>query len=680
MSLSPFVATGTLRNHFQKPTEKPLEALLLERFPERGSADPALITTATRLARSFTAEPATRLQVASAILGLLLYMSDGHTQITFDDLQAFDPELDLELLSSGALATLFGHLSEDLSSEAELPFCPLLLCTHRQGAHQKFLTTHRLFTQARTIATRAYLLAEQTKPHIDGAALQNALQDLRNIHSGFQLNDEKFGAVELAAHSPLTIITGGPGTGKTTIIVSILRTLVRLGIDPERIALAAPTGKAAFRMRESIKSQLHALQSSSSIPAADLQLRDNLPDSLTLHRLLGYSPTRGRFYKNAETPIDADLIICDEASMIDLELMHGLFQALPGGVRLLLTGDADQLPAVESGAAFSNLIDAFPTHTARLRESFRQSKDNPEGSALYELSRAIATFDSADTANPGENKALQEALGTPQPLCQPFRPRGICRLQDDTDFDDFLGTWFEEFIDPFSLGSELPQVRSFHRHEGRFTPEACQQLQAFLTHYNHARQLAATRVGPRGVNRINRILHTRFQNASNLGRQDTYIHLEPVMVLKNNYEFQVFNGDQGIIANVYDVDRKATTKEVIFPREDGSFRAIHLSQIQHQIEHAYALSIHKSQGSEYHHVALILPDEPSSLLTRELLYTAITRASKSLTLYDPENLFPQAVATRTQRRTNLRSILELQTSAAGRPASTLQLQESPEPA
>jgi exodeoxyribonuclease V alpha subunit len=162
-----------------------------------------------------------------------------------------------------------------------------------------------------------------------------------------------------------------------------------------------------------------------------------------------------------------------------------------------------------------------------------------------------------------------------------------------------------------------------------------------------------TQVFRTGARAINRAMHTRFAEHTGHDKSAHFLHLEPVIAQQNNYELGVFNGDQGVVVSVSERGQSGQSKRAVFPRPDGGFRAIGLSQITHQLEHAYATSIHKAQGSEFHHVAVVMPDETMPLLTKQLLYTAVTRASKSVTIVDAAKLFEVGAATPVLRFTGL---------------------------
>src|SRR5690554_6121820 len=586
------------------------------------------------------------------------------------------------LLDTTDLPTLLAKVDATMTGD-DIPYRPLLLSDTAQG---RSLTTERMLRKEDALAKSFMQRADRITSDELNIAIAELAKNPTRYHDGKTwhaqlLNAEQTHAAQLAARSPLAFVTGGPGTGKTTIMVTVLRLMMRMGIEPGEIALAAPTGKAAYRMRESAIEQLDSLDitladgPTPALPSADFKLRAQLPDARTLHRLLEYSPGRDIFWRNKENPIEAKVVICDEASMIDLDMMHALIDALGEHTQLILVGDADQLPPIGGGQPFRDLLDDTPLaadgpapggvmsrFTARLERSYRMDAKDQGGAEILALAKAV--LKPADTKLSAHLKRTISRTALSQYL---VNPRGVAQLdasdasdakkedEDNIILDDFLGAWFNRFV-AIADKSLLESMR-FERTDDAFTNPSSHAIQAAFDHHAQARILCLTQVAKTGARAINKALHQRFfeKHATaekHLKNRPKFTHLEPVMVTQNNYDLNIFNGDIGLVARVAR-NGKTPALNVIFPRSGGGFRAVSLQQISGQIGHAYATSVHKSQGSEFEHIALMLPLENMALLNKPLLYTAITRASKSVTLLDPARLFSHGAATDLVRHTGL---------------------------
>lgn len=438
-----------------------------------------------------------------------------------------------------------------------------------------------------------------------------------------------------------TVISGGPGTGKTTTVAKILALLIRQSQADLKIALAAPTGKAAARLQEAIQLAKKKLNGTDTI-------RDAIPENAsTIHRLLGPIPGTPYFRFNENNTLHADVIVIDEASMVDLPLMAKLMQALPAHTRLILLGDKNQLASVEAGAVFGDICDAGTTHgftqnfagwleresgihdadvlveesskpiqncMVQLRKSYRF----PENSGIYAISHAI---------NEGQSGAALELL-----------KRGSLK-----DFQ----------LHPLPKTEDLAPVL-WRRIAGHFQGfKAIQHPEEAFHHLNKFRILCALREGPFGVKAINMLIERMLREQRIISGEDAWYAGKPVMITKNDYNLNLYNGDVGIVLKDLEAENDL---RVFFPGLDGQVRKFHPLRLPAH-ETVYALTIHKSQGSEFDDVLVILPDRDYPVLTRELVYTAITRAKKRVEVWASEAVFKAAVSRKIIRSSGLRDAL-----------------------
>ncbi len=478
----------------------------------------------------------------------------------------------------------------------------------------------------------------------------------------------------------LGVISGGPGTGKTTLVLTVLRVLVRLGgIAPSDLLLAAPTGKAAKRMRESIDHQFRELEArlarqGSSLGEADRMLRAQLPDPMTLHRMLRYSPYLRGFRHNAEDPVVAKYVVVDEASMIDLRLMDALLDGVADETRILLIGDADQLPAVGAGAVFRHLSPTGEDAALELPAAVRLTETHRSVPEIERVAEAInaGSFDCERALTAGDiagARSLDELSDR--------AIVGLVEPEEEKFVGAFAGAWFGTHVDLTEyeykhVGDALAGLGETLAHrsqrlfiedeDGRFTDEATAILKELFAFFEASRVLCATRKGPTGSETINRHMHRLFRSRHGLRDSARFRAGEPVMVVRNDYDNELFNGDQGIVlytlrADEYQGASSNAKKRVVF-RDGTGFRAVALGRIRDRIELSYAMTVHKSQGSEYDHVALLLPDDPENpLLTREVLYTGITRAKRSVTVLGRREILQRAAERKMHRFSGLRDLL-----------------------
>jgi len=406
-------------------------------------------------------------------------------------------------------------------------------------------------------------------------------------------------AAILSIKQPFSIITGGPGTGKTTTVVKILALLQELATTEQHalhIALAAPTGKAAMRLQESIGF------SKSSLPCSE-KIKQLIPETVTtLHRLLGAQPPSPYFKHNASQPLVYDLVVVDEASMIDLALMSKLVDALKPNSRLILLGDKDQLASVESGAVLADLTSALPSHTIELKKSHRFQGD------IKDLALAVNSQSVDDAWKLLNTESQQVAL-----------------LSED------LVTYIAK-----QYTSYLAQIKN----KADFTDIYAEFLQFQV--------LCSNRQGEFGVVEINHKVEEKLHQQNIIHITGQWYIGRPIMVMQNNAAMHLYNGDIGICL----FDEGAGRLAVHFLRPDGSIKKVLPSRVPDH-ETVFAMTIHKSQGSEFDECLCVLPAEINPVLTKELIYTAITRAKSKLQIVSSYAVFSQALHRRVERTSGL---------------------------
>lgn len=428
-------------------------------------------------------------------------------------------------------------------------------------------------------------------PQQDESELDDVLLD--QLFGVDEKTDLQRQAAVVALKRKLCIISGGPGTGKTTTVVKILSFLQTVHGGKLNIALAAPTGKAAMRLMESISSGLERL---------DPAMTDSIPyAAVTLHRLLGTVMHSVQFRHNLENPLQYDVVVVDEASMVDLAMMSKLVDALKPDSRLILLGDKDQLVSVESGAVLADLIASLPDNTVTLTKTYRFD-DN-----IKRFAASIITNDSETAWKllADETRENVQLLSLPlaQLLQQKMEP--YCNV--------LKGDWRLE---------EVFQI--FHR----FKP------------------LCAMNSGPYGVANVNRMVEL-YLSRMGLECQDWY-HGRPVMISRNDYSLGLYNGDVGICLQ----SCEHGGLEVWFPKPDGGFRCYPPYRLP-VCTTVFGMTIHKSQGSEFDEVLVILPNEDSQILSRELIYTGVTRARKLVNMYCTKEILSLCISRRVARTSGL---------------------------
>ncbi|MDZ7319061.1 MAG: exodeoxyribonuclease V subunit alpha, partial [candidate division KSB1 bacterium] len=418
-------------------------------------------------------------------------------------------------------------------------------------------------------------------------------------------------AAMTALHQDFCVISGGPGTGKTTTIAKMMAFLLDYFASQSlRIALAAPTGKAAMRLQEAIRLTKRQLPCSEKIK---MQIPEG---AATIHRLLGAIPNSPFFRHQAQNPLPVDIMIVDEASMVDLALMAKLVQALPNSAKLILVGDKDQLASVEAGAVLGDICDTGNSH--------------PYSTTFYQQLADVSARPALLPAANDEAAGLQDCIIQLQKSFRFGHDSGIGAVSRAVNRGDGLAALQilqrAEFPDAQWVNLPLPQALAGQLKEQIITNyrpylQAETPLEAFIR-FDRFRVLCALREGPYGVATINTIIENTLQDARLIRQDRTWYAGRPVMISVNNYELNLFNGDVGIV--LPDPEAHGELR-VFFMAADQTLRKFHPLRLPPH-ETIYAMTVHKSQGSEFDQVLLLLPDRESPVITRELIYTGITRA------------------------------------------------------
>ncbi|EID13160.1 exonuclease subunit V alpha recD [Mycobacterium xenopi RIVM700367] len=417
----------------------------------------------------------------------------------------------------------------------------------------------------------------------------------RLFPAGFE---EQRQAAKLALSQPVTVLTGGPGTGKTTTVARLLALLAEqaeaAGASRPRIALAAPTGKAAARLQEAVAVELDKLDAADRARLGELQ-------AMTLHRLLGSRPgTSSRFKHDRGNRLPHDVIVVDETSMVSLTLMARLLEAVRPQARLILVGDADQLASVEAGAVLADLVDGLSARTdvevAALRTSHRF------GESIGALADAIRVGDAE---------------------------RAVALLRSGDEHLEFV-----EDPDPTQRLRTILVPHALRLREAATLGAADQALAILGEH----RLLCAHRDGPRGVRYWNRQVETWLAEEMGMPTWSDWYAGRPLLVTANDYGLRVYNGDTGVVVAGPD-GLRAAISGASGPLDYATSRL-------GDVETMHAMTIHKSQGSQADQVTVLLPQEDSRLLTREMLYTAVTRAKRKVRVVGSDD----SVRTAIQRR------------------------------
>ncbi|WP_312485283.1 exodeoxyribonuclease V subunit alpha [Massilia timonae] len=508
----------------------------------------------------------------------------------------------------------------------------------------------RRYWRDETQVARAVRERAEATPPVDARLVRAWLDKLFVAAPGAGQPDWQKLACAVALRGAVAIITGGPGTGKTYTVARLLALLFATAPDAarQRVALAAPTGKAAARLKQSIDKALGELADrvGAELPLRELTAR--MGAARTLHSLLGARPDTRAFAHHRGNPLDVDVLIVDEASMVHLEMMASLLDALPPGATLILLGDKDQLASVEAGAVLGDLC-----HDAQA--------GNYDADTIAYVRAASGEAIPAEYA--GEGGALAQQTVMLRHSRRFGGPIGQLALAvnagDRARAEEVLrasldGVRWIEHAQPSQLlqlahAGYAPYLALLKGGAASDEDWVRQVLQRFETF----RILCAVRDGEWGVSGLNEAIEKRLEAGGLLRRGAEWYVGRPVMVTRNDYSTGVFNGDIGV--TLPDPARPGAQR--VYFLEGDKVRSVLATRLRN-VETAFAMTVHKSQGSEFRHTVLALPREGNAILTRELVYTGITRASREFTLVTPSGeVLREAIASRTHRTSGLRELV-----------------------
>lgn len=584
------------------------------------------------------ASPAVRL--AAALLSRVVRSGDSCLDLASTADRSFGAGADL-----GRTPLLAHWVSALLSSKAvgrPGQFCPLILDSENR------LYLYRYWQYEKRLADAILQRVDRPLSGVDATAFKQALDRYFPAVPGDPFDWQKFAAV-IGSSKYFCVITGGPGTGKTFTIAKMLALYCGLHPGPApRIHLAAPTGKAAAQLRSSVSAAKSRMVLASDIESC-------IPDQVfTIHRLLKVLPDNSGFHYNADNLLPTDMLVVDEASMVDLALMSNLVAALPPDARLILAGDRDQLASVEAGSVLGDICGRLHEQRCSRRmgrfyhqvsgETIPAAKINTDNAATPMGDAVAVLYHNHRFGSDSELGALSRAVRS-------GNSDEALALLTDPDGDDL------QWIDYQRAGDVSEKLSNVLLEGFRGYLESPDAMSA-LREMQRFQILTAVRRGPLGADGINRMAETVLSR-NRLIRADFYAggrnyQGRPVIVTRNDYDMQLFNGDMGVVW-ADDANPRAGLN-AYFAAPDGGIREIWPHRLPAH-ETVFAMTVHKSQGSEFDHVVLFLPDRDSELLTRELIYTALSRARQKVTVWAPRAILEKALKRRLERGSGLRDAL-----------------------
>lgn len=519
---------------------------------------------------------------------------------------------------------------------------------------------HKHFVGENKLKENISRLLDKQHDNCASDKLNSVVKEINRFHP--QLNDKQKIAVFLSLIQNFLVISGGPGTGKSSIIRAIVEVLIRLDHSPSRIKVSAPTGRAANRLEDIIKRN-----------TPDNKLHDKLQkiECLTIHRLLEYSFRRGGFDRNKDALLNIDVVIVDEVSMVDVNLMSSLFDALPENAKVIFLGDKDQLPSVNVGAVLSDIIPTefeekftdiikplniqgitFSTNkqlnvnrVVILEKSYRTQGDS------LKIAKSIKE---SKLPNDFESFILSQLKFSENYFKQQSTIGNFLFINYDkiirNKFISIVKTWANHYILTDEYINLIKQIRYVNLAINNTTEKVQAYINRFFELSKNSKILCTVKNNIYGTNYINTILKEELASKLriNLKNKDYLFEGIPIVIAENDYNLKLFNGDMGII-----VRDKNNNLHAIFETNDKSF-VLYSTAILPKFDIGFAITVHKSQGSEYNNIFLTIPDKSDiPLLTREIIYTGLTRSKNNCMIYGNLNVFKQIINKKINRQSNL---------------------------
>jgi len=529
----------------------------------------------------------------------------------------------------------------DLVGDGVTP-CPLVLDRARGRLYLR-----RYWQYEQRLAQQIRARASLTDDSLDLPLLREGVERLfpRTGPDSHEAGGQRRAAV-MAVLRRFAILSGGPGTGKTSTVVKLLALLVEQAAAAKRqrpvLTLVAPTGKAAARLVESIQRAKESLPCS---PAVKLSITE---EATTIHRRLRPLPGRpGRFRHDAEDPLATDLVLVDEASMVDLALMVRLLDAVPPRARLILLGDRDQLASVDAGAVLGDICNAEDKRgfSAAFAGRIAEISGVPAPAAAN-APEATGVWDCVAHLTKSYRYAESSGIGVLARAVNAGEADSVRRILTSGDYADVA---LRPLPEGAGLGDELRNLLIKGYRPYLTASGAAAKFDAF----NQFRVLCAHRRGPHGVNDTNDLAERALASARLLTRSGAIYDGRPVLVTTNDYNVRLFNGDIGLI-----LEEEPSRGRLVatFSSPDGKVRSLAPARLPPH-ETAFAMTIHKSQGSEFDEVVVLLPAGISPILSRELIYTAVTRARSKVTIFGDADVVALAVTRKIERASGLREAI-----------------------
>jgi exodeoxyribonuclease V alpha subunit len=501
------------------------------------------------------------------------------------------------------------------------------------------LYLYRYWNYEKRISDSIKLRAAGVIKGVNIGLLRKSLEKLFSDNQYEDLDLQKIAALT-AVYKRFCVVSGGPGTGKTTTIAKILALLAE--IEPEKklkTYLCAPTGKAAAKLGEAIQN------TKKGIDCSEEKKRLIPEDASTIHRMLKTVPGSARFYYNAENKLPADVVVVDEASMVDLALLSKLLDAVPEGARIILVGDKDQLASVEAGSVLGDIC-----NRGGIEADYVEVDRNPAGLSGLPDRYSI----------PGRNP-LNDCIVVLQKNYRFPDKSGIGRLSGAVNKGDYE-TAFEILREsrdesirwkPVKTAGELYCALGKKIIEGYTAYHAIDDPVEALESFGRFKILCAINNGLTGVDGLNRFAETVLAKKGLISPVSQWYRGRPILIKGNNYSLGLFNGDTGIIM----AERNSEDNLYAFFHSDSRDARKFKPGILPEHDTAYAMTVHKSQGSEYAEVVVVLPEKDSPVLSRELIYTGLTRTTGKITLFGTESVLKEAISRKTERASGLRDAL-----------------------